>query len=98
MKYRILIPLYLFFWIYRFIFWGLDDLMNITLNALNDTVVSFYTAVLVYRLVEFAMKRDKKILLLFSLLIYGLSSSVLWLLHYIVYDARTEVIDLKATE
>jgi|GEM_PF-4907052 len=93
MKYAVVLFLYLFFFIYRFIYWGTDDFPIIILNSLNDTLISYFTAKYVYQLVLYANRLQKTWLILFSVLIYGLGALILWGLHYLVYEYADDMSD-----
>lgn len=90
MKARVLLPLYLFFLLYRLLYWGvaMTVLPNVYFNAAADSLVSYLTAYLIFRAnrrkndsfknkVEFAA---------FSSLFFLLACAILWGIHFFIYS------------
>ena len=89
MRYWILGFLFTFFLFYRLVFWGLDveDLLNVFLNALFDTSISYLSASAIFSL-TFKMKSSfgKKVISIAKALIYfSVACLILWGLHLLVY-------------
>lgn len=92
MKFRILASLYLFYLTYRLIYWGLDNLLSVSVNAALDTAVSFLMANLIYRSIEGVKESENKtIALVLSIFYFILACVALWTLHWATYTLVNEM-------